>query len=475
MKELISSRKIKIDLSDYDYENDISNRLLMAELSDKERVVLEEILYSSLKTPIHNLSKNLNISEEPLKRILKKLSKTGLFELQNEIIIINKQQRKYFEFQMLKFDDDFKPDLEFIQCLLKKIPIHILPNWYSIPRTSNNIFESIIEKYLFTPHHFQRFIEEVKEKDEISNNIIHDVFTSKNHKIYAEDLKQKYNLSDIDFEKHMIYLEFSFILCLTYENVKGYWKETITPFFEWNNYLKFIRDSSPAPIKDTKKIKKPKNSDYGFIKHLQSILENIINIIPSFDEEKALILTHTNIEELSVDNDINSEFDLTKENIEEIIDKLFDLSFINIDKNKIQQTKEGKNWLSLSINEKALILYKNPLNQLPEKKYPINIFTNTNIRRAEKSILRILHSSWIYFDDFIKGVMVPLTDEQFITLKKKGKNWGYFLPQYTDVQSNLIEVVVLKWLYETAIIALGTHNNKRCLKVTDFGKNIFEI
>ena len=56
MKELISARKIKINLSDYEYEKDIHNRLLMAEFSNIDREVLEEILYSSVKIPIYKLS-----------------------------------------------------------------------------------------------------------------------------------------------------------------------------------------------------------------------------------------------------------------------------------------------------------------------------------------------------------------------------------------------------------------------------------
>ena len=44
--------------------------------------------------------------------------------------------------------------MEFIQLLLRKVPIDILPTWYPIPRTSNSIFDSLIEKYMKTPSNF---------------------------------------------------------------------------------------------------------------------------------------------------------------------------------------------------------------------------------------------------------------------------------------------------------------------------------
>ena len=54
-----SARKIKINLSDYDYEKDIENRLLIAEFSDFDREILEEILFSPLKISVKNFSKNM--------------------------------------------------------------------------------------------------------------------------------------------------------------------------------------------------------------------------------------------------------------------------------------------------------------------------------------------------------------------------------------------------------------------------------
>lgn len=481
MKELISARKIKINLSDYEYEKDINNRLLMSEFSDLDREILEEILYNSVKIPIKNLSLDLNIDEKQVRKSLNKLSKTGLLEIQSDFIVVDKQLRKYFEFQILKFDNSFKPDMEYLLTILKKVPINILPAWYSIPKTSNNIFESIIEKYLLTPHHYQRFLEDFQLKDKILKSIIEDVFSSKDYQMFAEEIKLKYQLSDIEFEKCMLTLEYNFALCLTYQNIDGYWKETVRPFHEWQEYLKFQSETLPSSIIDEKNLKRIHKSDFVFIEHIQSILENI-------DQQKLLLnknnpfqISEKLFSEKILDFDdtfiltLDSIYSSKTEYVREVIEKLFTLFFLKSSSNGIILTPEGKNWLSLTKEKKALALYQHPLNCLSKEKYSDEIFSISNIRRAEKSIIRVLNSSWIHLEDFLKGVMIPITDEQFITLKKEGKSWGYILPKYTEKQLNLIKIVVLKWLFESSMVTLGILNDKICFKVTDFGKSVFEI
>ena len=265
MTETNIFRKNKINLEDYDYQKDIQNRVLMSHFSPEDLEVLEEIVYSSQRIPISRLVSQLDKNLDELQLILDKLSKTDLFKIEEDTVVVDKEMRKYFETQIQKFEDDFTPGMEFLQALLKKVPIHVLPNWYPIPRTSNNIFESLVEKYLFTPHHFQRYIEDLQSKDEIISGIIQDVFTANNYKMYAEELKLKYNLSNIDFAKYMLILEYSFALCLTYTNIDGYWKETVTPFYEWNKYMKFLSDTSTPSIQDTKSIKRNFASDFVFV------------------------------------------------------------------------------------------------------------------------------------------------------------------------------------------------------------------
>ena len=243
MVELNQLRKNKINLSDYPYEQDIENRLTIAKFSSQDLAVLEEILYSSIKIPIRKLAKSLDREEEEILPVLQTLSKTGLISFEEDAIVVDKEKRKYFEAQMMKFDSDFRPGMEFLKTLLHKVPIHVLPQWYSIPRTSNNIFDSLIEKYLLTPQIFQRYLLELNFHDPVLSGIVEDVFHAPGYKVRAEELMEKYQISHEQFEENMLYLEFHFLCCLSYEKEGEIWKEIVTPFHEWREYLIFLRDT----------------------------------------------------------------------------------------------------------------------------------------------------------------------------------------------------------------------------------------
>jgi hypothetical protein len=171
MTELATFRKNKIELSEYEYEKDVRNRALMATFTSRDVEVLEEILYSSLRIPLSVLEQNVELSADELAPILAKLAPCGLFTVETDHVIVDKEMRKYYEQQVLKFEEDFKPGMEYLQALLKKVPIHVLPTWYAISRTSNNIFESIVEKYLQTPQTYQRYLMELHFGDKVQQGI----------------------------------------------------------------------------------------------------------------------------------------------------------------------------------------------------------------------------------------------------------------------------------------------------------------
>ena len=148
MLELTSLQKNKVNLSDYNYLQDIESRLHLCDFSSLDLTVLEEILFSPLKISIKKISRALSRSEEEILPVLKRFSISGLLQLQEDTILVDKERRKYFEFQITRFEESFRPDMEFLQEMLRQVPIHILPAWYSIPRSSDNIFDSIVEKYL---------------------------------------------------------------------------------------------------------------------------------------------------------------------------------------------------------------------------------------------------------------------------------------------------------------------------------------
>ena len=264
MLELNLLRKNKINLSDYNSQQDIENRTLISDFSPTDLKVLEEILFSTLKISLKKLIRSLQISEQELLPILHKLAKGNLLTLQDDAITVDKEIRKGFEFQIQRFNADFKPDMEFLQGLLRKVPIHLLPIWYAIPRSSNNIFESIVEKYLLTPQIYQRYLNELNFHEcldpsiaQTAKGIMTDLFKSSDFTLSSTDVIAKYNLTRSSFDEVMLLLEFYFVCTVHYVKEEDHWLEVITPFYEWHQYLRFVQ-ATKAPHIESSKISNPR-------------------------------------------------------------------------------------------------------------------------------------------------------------------------------------------------------------------------
>ncbi len=464
MLELNAARKIKINLADYDFASDIKNRIFISQFSALDLAVLEEILYSPIKTSLSKFTKNTNLSEKPTEILdsLKKLSQADLLTLQKDKIdeiIINKNVRKYFDFQALTFEEDFKPDLEFIQSSLKKIPIHILPLWYALPKTSNSIFQAIIDKFLFTPTIFFRHLEDIQQKNPIFENLINEVFNSPSLEAKGADLKSKYALSDFEFHEHLLFLEFSFVLCLRHRKTADGLEEIVTPFEEWKNYLKFSAKTQPLSIKNEHTIKRDHPSDFGFLEDLTVFLQKI--------EKKPLFYDILTLSKMA-----QKELAVLTPPCTKLLPKALFLKLVEIIKGKLKITDLGAEFIDLPLEKKGLKLLEKPANFLP--------FSKSEIKTAMGSISRALNQGWLYLDEFIKGVITPLKEEQSIKLTRTGKNFEYVLPSFSEEEHKLFSHVISNYLYESGITATGIVSieegrYRKCFKVTDFGKNIFEL
>ncbi len=438
MLELSPARKNKVNLADYNCQQDIENRILMSDFSSLDIEVLGEILYSPLKISLKKLARNIGCEEKGLIPPLNKLSSTGLLSFSEDVITVDKEKRKYFEFEIQRFDPHFKPDMEFLQGLLKKVPIHILPTWYSIPRTSNNIFESIFEKYLLTPHIFQRYLMELNLGDPTLNAIIQDVFSAPDFKVSSSDLISKYNLKRRDFEEMILILEFNFACCLTFEKEDDHWLEFVSPFYEWHEYLRFFRSTEAPQIDPKEPIERGKKSDFAFIEEMSDLLSKA--------KKKPLPIDHSNLVEKLV------------------LTKLADYA-----DGKLQALEGADHWLELSLENRALHLYRHPHNRI------LSLSVGERyVREAEKSIKRVLGGGWIYFDDFLKGVLVPLNEHSVVMLKRVGKHWKYTLPIYGEHEQALLKATIFEWLYELGMVAIGTCRGRACFTVTQFGRFFFD-
>lgn len=439
MSTLIN-RKNKITLTDYNYRQDIENRLFMAELSILEVDVLREIINGSLKTSLANLADNLNITPKELKTVLDKLVKSRLFQIHGDWITVDKEMRKYYEAQIIKFDDDFKPDLEYLQGLLTKVPIHSLPIWYAIPRSSNSIFQSIVEKFLVTPRTYERYLQDLTFEDPVLSQIVDEVFNAPNYKISAHKLLEKLSLTREQFEEHILFLEFSLVCCISYTKTKNLWEEVVTPFHEWRELLLFVQNSNPPIISQAKSIEPSYNKEFDFLNELNGFVKSLLK----------------------------KEAD-TKGACPKLLDMATLLKIAQIKKQKISSTVYTSEWLDKKINEQAMILYRQSLYRLlSQKEY--SLFSEKDCREVEKSLKRLSHGEWVYFDDFIKGCLAAVGDAQPVHLQNKGRRWKYCTPLYRETEVEFIKHILSEHLQAAGMVTTGYHNDKFCLSLTSFGR-----
>ena len=458
MAEIATFRKNKIELSEYEYEKDVLNRTLMSEFTPLDVAVLEEILYSSLRIPLSVLEQNLDLSRSELNSILEKLSKTQLFKVAMDHVIVDKEMRKYYEQQVLKFEEDFKPGMEYLQGLLRKVPIHVLPSWYSISRTSNNIFESIVEKYLQTPQVFQRYLMDLNLTDPVHMGILNAVYQSPDYEVNASDIIKKYNLTREKFEEHMLFLEFSFVCCTRYIQEEDLYREIITPFQEWYEYLSYVRDTESLSIIDEELIQRVKPKDFSVIEEMSMMVqlaqENLLTrmAIPTIQKKYP---------------------EFHKNDFESYAEKLLHLNLIEKSGDKFLCTTDGIEWIKIKEMERALYLYRHPRNGISNRQLPEELCNPRLVREAEKSVSRLVGLGWVFWDDFFKGIFIPLKETHMITLKHQGRVWKYILPQYTEIEKKFFREVIQTWLFELGMVALGKKEGRECFCLTPLGQDLF--
>lgn len=473
MVETHNFRKNKINLEDYDYRKDIQNRLLLADLTSLELEILEEVICRPLKFSIQELVDQLDIASVELFSILEKFSRSGLFAFDQAEIIVDKEMRKYFEMQLTKFEENFIPGMDFLQTLLKKVPIHVLPNWYPIPRTSNNIFDSLVEKYLITPHTFQRYLSELTLNDPISEAIVRDLFAASNYKISAKEIQKKYQLSEEEFEKQLLYLEFNFVCCLVYEKQGQEWMEVVTLFQEWKDYLSFLKETQPKAIERKKQVQPFRKSDFSYIEDLSFLLSlaHKKSIFVRLDQNEEWKLEKEAMEFFTKEvKDLSSKFNLY---CNQLVQKLLFLKLAHVENSRLFPTEQAYEWLTLPLEKQAINLYQQTLKHYPFSEFPSEICKERNIHEIEKNLSRIIGSDWVFLEDFLKGVIAPISEKSKMTLKKTGKYWKYTPPDYSEKEQELIRKVIYEWLFEAGMISRGFFEEKECLRITPFGTSMF--
>jgi predicted transcriptional regulator len=462
-----SSRKNKIDLNDYDYRLDIENRLLMSQLSTFDVEVLEEILMSSLTSDLQTLATALEAVPTRVEEAIDKFTKTGLLRREGKAILVDKEMRKYYESQIRKFDDDFKPNLQFMQDLLNKVPIHVLPQWYSIPRTSTNIFESIVEKYLLTPRVFQRYLLELNLGDPIIEGILNDVYSAPDFKVRSRDLRQKYGLDREAFEEYMLHLEFNFLCCLSYSQVDDQWKEVVTPYHEWRQHLRYLRDTMPETIHPETAIAQTRPGDRAFIRDFLAILSSIT--AQPLAVEQVAPPHYFRARRSPLEQPLHPDY------VSWHLYKLHSLQLVALEAGKLHATEYAADWSRMAPEDAALALYRHPDNAWRDPELQEEPKIEREFREVERSLQRVADRGWVPFEEFIKGVMAPVRGASEVTLQRVGRRWAYTRPTYTPAQVAFIREMIFERFFEAGFTEIGSMGDSLCFKVTSIGKSMTSL
>jgi hypothetical protein len=449
MPSSIPQHKAKVNLADYSYQRDIENRMVMAHLSVFEVNILQEIIHHSLTISIQQLAKELDTTVDRLIPILDKLGATKLFKRQGMNLLVDKEMRKYFEFQLKKFDENFQPDLDFLQNVLSKVPIHVLPIWYAIPRMSDNIFTSIIEKYFLTPKIYRNYLNELQFDNPLLKAIIQDVYQTRNFKITATEIMAKHDLTREGFEECLLLLEYHFACCLSYHRVDDEWQEVVTPFAEWLEYLQFEAQTKPQPISGT--------IESGYYKEF-NFIHDLVTLLKACQDKKIF------------PKDVENLRAATSLQLETAVKKLIQLKYAKQYANgQLMVTEKGKVWLSKPLPTQVSNLAADRLNTAFNVEEFSELWNVRNLHVIEKNLKRLVPNEWIAWDQFMEGFIAPIGDQEPITLKNRGKKWKYVLPIYTDQEKRFIQTVVMERLAELGVVSTGLHQSKPCFCLTSFG------
>lgn len=458
--EASNLKKIKVVLDDYPYLQDIQHRVALNGATPCDIKVLEEILFSSIKTSYDKLLESTDLEPAELNKSLHIFKQIGLIKEESDQLVIDKDLRKFFELEIQRFEEDFNPGIDFLAQIFKKVPIHILPIWYALPRTSTNIFESIIEKYLQTPQIYQRLLSDAQTHEPQLKNIIDLLFTSDHLELDLSFIQQKFSLGQESLFQLIAQLEFNLICCVKYEQIDSTYRGLLTPFAEFKNYLLHLRQTESISVDETK-VNKITLAPYDFV-------DGLFTLIKCFKNKSFNYPINRN-QEIELKEAL-SENNLSYLELEELMQKLLQVQLIEQKNGMISLNDTSLSFIAMKPESAALVLYRHPLNK---PKFSLNISVDKAIRECEKASCRLIGKGWVLVDEFLKGLVIPFSEEQLVTLKKQGRKWQYHLPVYSATDLEFINFIFTDWFEKVGVMEQGFFNDKPCIRLTPLGTEIF--
>ncbi len=453
---LLSLRKNKIHLADFGFQKEIDNRRLLAQMSSLEAEILEEIFFSSSKLSLLKISRKFMTTPEKMKKLMQKFEDIQLLSIDDDLILVDKHPRKNLELYMQRFENEFEPDVEYLLSTLKTLPIHLLPVWYAIPRTSSDIFQSIIDKYLKTPYIYKRYLENLCFENASIQTICSMLLESNNLKLELKKIEETLSLSEEEMAKLLLYLEYSMICSVIYKD-----KIPFLCFYkEWKDYLLATRKSNPiSSVLPSSSFTDP----FAFVTHMEAVVDFVEKkAIKVFCQQNEILIPE------SLAKPLFTQYPEISKHLVSVVHKLIKLQLINVIDDHLYPSKNLKAWKKLNKEEKALHLYRTS-----EPKYKATYPIEKILRDVESNLMRLCHDSWISMKDFLALSLIGFSQED-LQLQQKGKNWSYKIPVYHKEEQNFIHNVIENYYFESGIVVLGTHENTRCFTLTSFGKKFLK-
>lgn len=433
-----TNNKNKVDLSDYPYKLDTHRRRCVSRFSPFERDLFYEMCLGSLETTVEALSEDLDIDPAIILSVLKKNSTIGLFSLEGMDVHINKDERKLYEAELEKFNDAFVPDLNHIKLLFNKVPIDVLPEWFCLPKNCTAIFPTLVEKHFATPKLFETYLRELEFNDPVLNKLVKDLYNSPYYSLNLQEIKETYFLSDEVLYQIVSILEFNLVAVHSFQKIGDSYHEVITPPHEYRALLIDKLERRPKRINEEEKELATYTVHYDYIPRVTQTLKTIQQLVEGKNE------IQVQPQDLS------------------LIKKLLEIDLLNTKNEQILLSQEGTTFLNLSDEEKTKHF-------LIPRKGQKRLFSEWVQRLIEKELLR--HTEWVYVDDFVNSLQIPLEGHAPMELIRKGRASYYAIPTYTAEEKESIRCYLTDNLAIAGIIELAQVEGKLAFRITQFGRN----
>lgn len=453
MKTATQTRTTRIQLEDYDYQQDIADRLLLSELGGKEIEILDEILNSSVCFSLASLVEAVESSESLVKRTLEQFQGHQLLTLDGDKITVNKERRKAFDVLNGRFQEEFRPNLDYIQSLLRHLPIHILPSWYLLHRGCENIFDSALERLLPNPREYQRHLDDTAEANPLYGEILQKVL-SQPYCVPAHEIQSHFHLSPEAYQEVVLNLEYGFIACSGFRLNHGEWTEVLTPLHEWTQYRREqLRRLGDMELSASHTPSSIRPGPFGFAQDLHALAVAGLERGEVFLEEELP--------------------NLSKRYSTQIEAALASLRILHNEQGQLTCTDRTKDWILLSPAERCQQISSchRGRYRTAQKSHEI-LHTDRDLVEIGRILAFLPLDHWVPLTTVTRLLEVSLGNTEGVRLEKKGRRWDFSWPEYSDLNLQWIEQVLCEWAYEVGYVDLAQENGQQWLRLTAHGQQL---